>query len=177
MATETIDVRRHDNGEIGEPIAAEIYSLRAGITGGLIAGAVMGVVMALWGLATGNGIWFPVNLIASTVLPGLQAAPEQALMQFNLAGAVVGTLVHFGVSMVLGLLFALVLPTLPGSTLLWGVVVGTLLWIGAHFVFLPLVNPRFEELVSDRTFLVAHIAFSLVLGWWVTRQPIMEPHD
>jgi uncharacterized membrane protein YagU involved in acid resistance len=178
MAAKTIDTARPTSTvEGGEPVAAEIYPYRAGITGGLIAGAVMVVVMAAWGMLTGRSIWFPVNLISAAVLPWAQTASPEALEAFNPAAAVVGTLIHFGISMLLGLLFALVLPTLPGSTLLWGIVVGTLLYVGAHFALLPLVNPRMYELVSDRTFLVAHIAFSVVLGWWVTRQPTLAPHD
>jgi hypothetical protein len=158
--------------EAGNPVAADnIYPYRVGITGGLVAGAVMALAMALWGLLSGNGIWYPVNLIAATFLPELQTAPPEALAQFHLGGAVVGTLIHFTISAVLGLLFAILLPTLPGSTVLWALIVGPLLWVGAQYAILPAVNPRMDELVHQTTFVLAHLAYSLVLGWWVARAP------
>jgi hypothetical protein len=158
--------------EAGTPVAADnIYPYGVGITGGLVAGAVMALAMALWGLLSGNGIWYPVNLIAATFLSDLQAAPAETLAQFHPGGAVVGTLIHFTISAVLGLLFAILLPTLPGSSMFWALIVGPLLWVGAQYAILPAVNPRMDELVHQSTFVLAHLAYSLVLGWWVSRAP------
>lgn len=157
--------------ESGVPVAAgNVYPLRTGILGGLVAGAVMALAMALWGAISGNGIWYPVNLIAATFLPNLQTATPAVISAFDPAGALLGTVMHFGISAVLGLFFALILPTLPGSTTLWALIVGPLLWIGAQYAALPVINPRMEDLVSEPTFLVAHLAYSLVLGLWIARQ-------
>lgn len=164
--------------ESGPPVAADnIYPYRVGLIGGLAAGAVMALAMALWGLLSGNGIWFPVNLIAATLLRPLQSLPVEELARFSLSGALVGSLIHFSISAVLGLLFALVLPTLPGSTFLWALIVGPLLWVGAQYAILPLVNPRMELLVSEPTFAVAHLAYSIVLGFYLTRADKLAPTD
>lgn len=161
---------RNDAHEIGIPVAADnVYPYRTGLLGGLVAGAAMALTMALWGALSGNGVWYPVNLIAATLLRDFQGASPETLAQFSAAGALVGTLIHFTISIFLGLLFALLLPTLPGSTMLWALIVGPLLWIGAQYAILPVVNPRMEGLVSEPTFAVAHLAYSLVLGWWVAR--------
>ncbi len=158
---------------IGERVTvpAEVYSYRAGLVGGTVAGAVMTLVMAGWGAVTGMGIWLPVNLIAATVLLGLRGESLEMLAQFHLAGAVVGTLIHFGISITLGFLFATLLPTLPGSAFGWALVVGPILWFTAQYLALPLVNPRMEALVHIPSFFIAHVAYSLTLGWWVARTP------
>lgn len=156
-----------NSGRVAVP--AEVYPYYAGFMGGIIAGAVMTLVMAGWGAFTGRGIWFPVNLIAATVVPGLRDAPVEMLAEFSLVGVVVGTLIHFVLSMGLGFLFATLLPTLPGSAFLWALVVGPLLWFVAQYLALPLVNPRMEALIHVPSFAVAHVAYSLTLGWWVSR--------
>ncbi|MGH7963509.1 MAG: DUF6789 family protein, partial [Candidatus Binatia bacterium] len=83
--------------------------------------------------------------------------------------AIVGTVIHIVISSILGLIFDTILPTLPGSSLVWGVIVGLLLWAGAQYAALPLVNPRMVELVNQPTFLLANVVYSVVLGWWVSR--------
>lgn len=150
-------------------VPAEVYPYRAGFVGGTVAGAVMTLVMAGWGAITGMGVWLPVNLIAATVLPNLRGESLEMLAQFHLAGAVVGTLIHFGISITLGFLFATLLPTLPGSAFVWALVVGPILWFTAQYLALPLVNPRMEALVHIPSFAIAHVAYSLTLGWWVAR--------
>ncbi len=160
----------YPNPEVGVPVASEnVYPLRVGITGGVVAGAVMALAMALWGALSGNGLWFPVNMISATVLRGLQDASIAELQQFMPMAAFVGTLIHFATSILLGLIFAIVLPMLPGWSWFWGVVVGLLLWAAAQYAVLPLVNPKMEALVNQPTFILANVAYSVVLGWWVSR--------
>jgi hypothetical protein len=171
MASNSIPfMQRAPIGEIGIPVASDnLYSYRAGIMGGLVAGGLMALVMAAWGVWSGNSIWYPVNLIAATLLPSLQAASPEAVAQFSLTGLLVGTALHLTISTVLGLVFVLLLPTLPGSMSLWALVVGPLLWVGAQFALVPVVNYQVEPLVYEPTFAVAHLAYSLMLGWWLTR--------
>ena len=44
---------------------------------------LMPVPAFLWGLASGRGLWYPVNLLAGTVVPGLGQLPVEELQQFN----------------------------------------------------------------------------------------------
>lgn len=150
-------------------VPAEVYPYQAGIVGGVVAGVVMALVMAGWGAATGRGIWFPVNLIAATVLRHLQNEPLEMLSQFYLAGAVVGTLIHLGLSMVLGFVFAMLLPTLPGSAVVWSVIISPILWFVAQYLALPLMNPRMYALIDHPSFAIAHVVYSAILGWWISR--------
>jgi hypothetical protein len=142
------------------------------VTGGLLAGAVMALLMAAWGVATGNGVWYPVNLIAATFIPSLQSvasADVATLAQFSLAGAVVGSALHFGLAALVGLLFVALLPTLPGSPALWSAVVGPILWFIAEVLALPLVNPLMATLTAPASLFISNVVYSLILGIWVSR--------
>src|SRR5512136_2915584 len=74
-------------------------------------------------------------------------------------------------SIALGLIFALLLPTLPGSPLFWAIIIGPLLWGLASVLILPLLNPVMAQDVDHLSFFVAHVVYSLVLGWWIARTP------
>lgn len=158
-----------EHGSVGVP--AMVYPYSAGIVGGLLGGLAMVVVALIYGFLSGKGPWYPVNLIGATLLRNLQNAPPEVFQQFNLAALISGLGIHLVISVTLGLLFALVLPTLPGTPYLWAIIVGPLLWLSATLVALPLLNPVMQTYVDWPSFAIAHIAYSLVLGWWVARTP------
>ncbi len=162
--------------EVGVPVASEnVYPYRVGIMGGLVAGAVMALAMALWGAMSGHSVWYPVNMIAATVLRPLQNASPAEIESFMPAAALVGTLLHGLISIFLGMIFNTLLPTLPGSALVWGVIIGLLLWVSAQYALLPLINPMMDQLMYEPTFLLANVAYSLVLGWWVNNAEKIVP--
>ena len=45
--------------------------LTAGLLAGVIGGLLMIIPAALWGWLTGHGIWYPANLLAGMVVPGI----------------------------------------------------------------------------------------------------------
>ncbi len=167
---------RISQAEVGVPVASEnLYSLRDGIVAGGVAGLCMSLTMALWGAVTGNGIWYPVNLIASTVMTDLQTAPIEQLQTFMPIAALVGTLIHFIISVALGLVFDLLLPTLPGHPMVWALIIGPVLWFAAEYAILPILNERLTTAIAPQTFIVAHIIYSLVLGYMLMRSQRLEP--
>lgn len=133
----------------------------AGLTGGAFGGVAMAVVALLYGILSGNGVWYPVNLLAAMILPGITAAN---LHQFNLAALVVGLCVHGLISLSAGLLFALLLPTLPGWPIVWGGLVAPLLWTGGVYAFMGVLNPLMAQEVDWIWFVVSQFAFGLVVG-------------
>lgn len=162
--------------EVGVPVASEnLYSLKDGLLAGAIAGIAMTITMAIWGAITGNGIWYPVNLIAATVLTDLQTAPLAELQSFMPMAALVGTLIHFIISVALGLVFDLLLPTLPGHPMIWALIIGPLLWVAAEFAILPILNARISSAIAPQTFVVAHIIYSIVMGYMIMRSSQLEP--
>jgi vacuolar-type H+-ATPase subunit I/STV1 len=162
--------------EVGVPVASEnLYSLRDGLVAGAVAGLAMTLTMAIWGAITGNGIWYPVNLIAATVLTDLQTAPTEQLQNFIPMAAVVGSIIHMVISLALGLIFNLLLPTLPSNPIIWALIIGPVLWIAAEYAILPVLNQRLAQEVAPQTFIISHIVYSLVLGLMIIRGRRLEP--
>ncbi len=129
----------------------------------------MGIIAMIVSSARGDTPWLPVNLIAATLVRGLQAASLETLNQFQLPWFLLGAALHVAVSTVIGLLFVTILPTLPGPAWPWSLALGILLWLGALYAILPLANPVMFRLVDKPSFVVANIVYALVLGYTVTR--------
>ena len=147
----------------------EIYPFRAGIVGGLLGGVAMAVVGGITGLVIRRGLWYPVNLLAATAVRDFQTMSPEQLSQFSLSGLFVGIVLHFTVSIVIGLVFAFLLSLLPGHPLIWSVIFGGILWVFADIVLLLPLNPIMAQLVNVPSFLIAHLAYTVVLGLWVSR--------
>ena len=150
-------------------VSAPVYSLRDGAIGGVAGGTAMVIVAMLYGMVSGNGIWFPVNLIAATAIRQWQSAPPELFTRFDPAGLIFGAGIHVIVSIAIALLFTLLLPALPGHPLIWAFVVGPMLWFGALFGVLPLINPVMAHNVDPASFLASHLFYSLVVGFWLER--------
>jgi len=48
-----------------------VHPISAGIKGGIVGGLVMPLPALLYGLVSGHGIWYPVNLLAGMAVPGI----------------------------------------------------------------------------------------------------------
>jgi len=148
-----------------------VYPYRAGVIGGALGGLAMVAVALAYGIWSGYGVWLPVNLIGATVVRDLQGASIETLSQFNLAALIAGLVLHFTLAVGLGFVFALLLPTLPGPPIIWSLTVGPLLWSIASLLALPIINPIMAQNVEVSSFFIAHLAYGLVLGTYVSRQP------
>ena len=80
--------------------------LASGILGGAAGAAVMAIPALLWGLSTGRGVWYPVNLLAGMVVPGMDKVPAGVLQQFHAEWFVPALLIHAGMSLAFGLAYA-----------------------------------------------------------------------
>jgi hypothetical protein len=155
--------------EVGVP--THVYPYTAGIIGGLLGGILMALPALAYGFMTGYGPWLPINLIAATFLTPLQGMTPEQITAFEPLALGVGLSIHLGVATLLGLLFAMLLPTLPGRPALWSLVVGPLLWFGATLVLLPQINPIMSQLLDWPSFALANSVYGLVLGLWVASTP------
>lgn len=158
----------HDDFKVVR-VPALIYPYSVGVAGGLLGGLAMVPVALVYGVLSGRGVWYPVNLIAATLIRSWQGVPLDQLMRFSLIGLIAGLVIHLLMCVVLGLTFAALLPTLPGSPIFWAFVVGPILWAGAIFAGLPLFNAVMAQHVDWLSFAIANIVYSLVLGLWVVR--------
>ena len=94
--------------------------------------------------------------------------PEQ-LSEFNLSGLFVGTILHLTISIVIGFLFTILLSALPGHPLVWSLIGGGVLWVFVDVVLLLPLNPIMAQLVNVPSFIIAHVAYTIILGLWVSR--------
>ena len=88
---------------------------RRGLLGGLVGGLLMPLPAVLWSLATGHGIWYPVNLLAGMAVPGMGHLPLEALEQFHADWFAIAVGIHAGMSAAFGVVYGLLLPRLPAD--------------------------------------------------------------
>jgi hypothetical protein len=146
-----------------------IHPYSAGLKGGLVGGIVMAAVALTYGLITSRGLWYPVNLLAAMLLPRFADASVQQLEVFSLAGILVGLMIHAIVSLSVGLCLAVLWPTLPRWSLLWGGVAAPLLWSGAVYSLMGVLNPTMDVRVDWGWFVASQIAFGLSAGLVIIR--------
>ncbi len=158
-------------------VPEQVYPYTAGLVGGLLGGLAMIPVALVYGLISGRGIWYPVNLIAATLIPAWQHATAAQLAQFHWDGLILGLLIHLFMSGLLGLVFAIMMPALPKTPVFWAFVIGPVLWAGAVFAGLPLLNPIMAKTIDLPSFAIANIIYSLVLGLTVARTPKIYLND
>src|SRR5262249_25940342 len=91
----------------------DVHPVSAGIKGGIAGGVAMPVPALLWGLASGHGIWYPINLLAGMLLPGVETMAVSELEQFHGSLLLVALVIHIAMSVVIGLIYGVLLPTLP----------------------------------------------------------------
>lgn len=149
-------------------VPAWVYPYRLGLSGGALGGLAMIGVALIYGWQH-NTIWLPVNLIGATIVRELQPASVAELSTFNLSALLAGLVLHMIMAVGLGLVFALLLPTLPGPVLIWSLTIGPGLWVLASLLTLPLIDPVMNHYVDRPSFFAAHVVYGLVVGWWFRR--------
>ena len=70
----------------------KVHPISAGVRGGIVGGLVMPIPALAYGVLSGHGLWFPVNLLAGMVVPGISGETEAQLEQFSAALAGPGDL-------------------------------------------------------------------------------------
>ncbi len=145
------------------PVAMRPYS--AGAKAGLAGGVAMAAVALLFGVVVQGSPWYPINLLAAAGMPSLATADLEQLRAFNALALAVGLIVHAALSVLVGLLYAVILPTLPRYPILWAGFVAPLLWTALVWSTLGLVNPVLNQRIEWRWFIASQIAFGLVAGW------------
>lgn len=146
-----------------------VHPYSAGLKGGAVGGVLMAVTALCYGMLSGRGPWYPVNLLAAIVVPGSEQMTIQELQQFSALALVAGIIVHLVTSTIVGLLFGIVLPTLPRWPLLWGGLVAPLMWTGFVSGFMGVLNPVLNQHVDWPWFVVSQFVYGLSVGVVVTR--------
>jgi hypothetical protein len=148
----------------------ETYPISAGVKGGLAGGAAMAILAAVYGLLSGNGIWYPMNLLVAGLFP--PAATDSAIQMgtFNLQQFLVAVPLHLMISLLVGLLYGVMLPIAPKRPILLGGLVTPLLWSFLIHGSLGIINPVMNQRIDWLWFVLSQIGFGVIAGLVVVRQ-------
>jgi hypothetical protein len=158
----------------------KVHPISAGVRGGIAGGIVMPVPALAYGLLSGHGIWYPVNLLAGMVLPGIGQMTGSELEQFRLSLLLLGIFIHAVLSVVLGLIYGVLLPTLPEipRPIAWGGLLMPLLWTGVSYAMMGAVNPVLAKGVDWPWFIASQFLFgvsaAIVVIRWSRLHPVLS---
>ena len=177
LAQSTRKVAHLQPGEEGHrvfiPIAVHPYS--AGLFGGVLGGIGMAIIACLYGLIAQGSLWYPVNLLAAAALPSLAEAGPAELKVFHLSGFIVALFSHGFISLLVGLLYAAILPMMPSRfTAFWGSFLAPVLWTALVASTLRLINPALNSRIAWGWFIASQVAFGLITGFVVAHSKEVE---
>jgi hypothetical protein len=114
-------------------------------------------------------------LLAAAALPSLANADLAQLTAFNSVGFGVALISHGVFSILVGLLFAVLLPMLPSRrAAFWGSFIAPLLWSALIWATLKLINPALNARIDWLWFIASQIAFGLTTGYVVHHSKMVE---
>jgi hypothetical protein len=156
-------------------IPVRLHPYSAGLFGGVVGGVGMAIIACLYGLIAQGSLWYPVNLLAAAALPSLAEAGPAELKAFHLSGFVVALLSHGIISLLVGLLYAAILPMMPSRfTAFWGSFLAPVLWTALVASTLRLINPALNTRIAWGWFIASQVAFGLITGFVVAHSKEVE---
>ena len=151
----------------------EVYPYSVGFKAGLAGAAAMAIVGCTFGLVTHGSIWYPVNLLAAAGSATLTRADTAELVRFSARGLILASVAHLSLSILVGILYAALLPIFSRRPHLTAWVVIPLLMSGITWALLRAVNPLLNQRIEWVFFIAAQVAFGVLAGWVVSRsEPI-----
>lgn len=171
IEVETRSVVRLALGQGGHRVRVpeEIHPYSAGLWGGLAGGAVMAGLACLYGLVAQHSIWYPVNLLAGVVMPDLGNASLEQLRAFNTVPFVAALLGHITISILMGVIYAVMLPMFPKYAPFWAGILMPVIWSGLVATTMNVLNPALNSRISWPWFVVCQLGFGLVGGFLIAR--------
>src|SRR5215471_6909136 len=151
-------------------LPVEIYPVSAGIKGGLAGCVAMAVLAITYGLLSGNGIWYPINLLAAGFFPGALRATTAEIAAFHLSAFLIASFIHVFASLLVGLLYGAMLPMVPRRPILLGGFIAPILWSGLLHSILGIINPVLNRRIDWFWFVLSQVGFGIVAGLVVARQ-------
>jgi len=146
----------------------EIYPVSAGIKGGLAGSVAMAILAIIYGVASKQGIWYPINLLAAGFFPS--RVTTAGIAAFHWDAFLIAAAVHLVTSLIVGLLYGAMLPMFPRRPILLGGFVAPLLWSGLLHSILDIVNPVLNQHIDWFWFVLSQLGFGIVAGIVVSRQ-------
>ena len=155
-------------------IPAKIHPYSAGIKGGIVGGIAMAVVAVAYGIIAYGSPWYPINLLAAVAVPVSRHLSLEELKAFHGLALVVACISHGVLSLLVGLLYAAMLPMLPRHPAFWGGLMTPLMWTGLIWAFLDVINPTLNQHIDWRWFIASQVAFGMIGGFVIARSERIE---
>jgi len=192
---ELVEVDAETAGPLAAPAAIPVVHLRAGrhaskikvrlenkpwtagLKGGVVGAVAMAGVALFFGYVIRGSIWYPINLLAAAAVPSLASASLEQLKQFSAVGIILGTIIHVCTSLLVGVLYAVMLPMFPRKAFWWAGVSAPILWSGLIASTLTLVNPALSARIDWRWFVASQLAFGLTGGYVIARAQQIEARE
>jgi len=161
------------------PVAAEqvrawlpvhTYPVSAGVKGGWAGSVAMAILACAYGVLKVGSLWYPINLLASVVYAQSVKLESTGLNSFQADSFAIAVLLHGLGSTLVGVLYGAMLPMLPRRPIVLGGLVAPVLWSGALYSMLGLLNPVLQSRIDWRWFIASQVAFGIVAGVVVLRQ-------
>ena len=147
------------------------HPISAGLKGGLAGGVAMAVLACTYGVLKAGSIWLPINLLAASVYAQSLELGTSQLYSFHADSFAIALGIHALVSTTVGLLYGAMLPMFARRPILLGGLIGPVLWSGLLYSMLSLLNPLLESHIDWLWFIASQVAFGVVAGLIVVRQP------
>lgn len=145
----------------------EIYPISAGVKGGLAGGGAMAVLAVLYGIISGRGMWYPINLLSAGLF-GRTTIAQIAAFHWN--ELIISSIIHLLCSVLVGLLYGATLPMFPRRPILFGGLIAPILWTGLIHSILEALDPVLNQRIDWLWFVISQIGFGIVAGIVVSRQ-------
>jgi hypothetical protein len=146
----------------------ETYPFSAGVKGGLAGSVAMAGLAAIFGIVSGHGIWYPINLLAAGFFP--ERVTTAQIAAFHWDSLIVATMIHLVSSLLVGLLYSATLPMFPRRPILLGGLIAPILWSGLLHSVLEVLNPALNQRIDWFWFVLSQIGFGVVAGGVVSGQ-------
>jgi hypothetical protein len=155
----------------------KVHPISAGIKGGMWGGAVISIPAAIYSLATGHTVWYPINLLAGMVIPGVENMTVAQLDELNISFLLTGLFIHVVSSLVFGMVYGVLLPTLPPipQAMAWAALLAPVVWSLVTYLGMGAVNPGLRTGVSWPWFILSQFIYGVVMALVVTQATGLSP--
>src|SRR5277367_4269838 len=161
-----VDLLTHEPHRARLPL--EIYPISAGVKGGLAGSVAMAVLAVTYGVISGHGIWYPINLLSAGFFPARTTVAQIATFHWD--ALIIASIVHLMCSVLVGLLYGAMLPMFPRRPILLGGFIAPILWSGLIHSILEAIDPVLNQRIDWLWFCISQVGFGVVAGLLVSRQ-------
>jgi len=162
--------RLHIGSEHRAHLPVETYPIASGLKGGIAGGIAMIFPALLYGFIAQHSIWYPVNLLGGAGVGHWQNITTAEIAMFHWRWFVFAIAIHSVTCLLVGLLYAAMLPMAPRRPVLLGGIAAPLLWTGLLHSAIGFINPALEARIQWGWFVVSQVTFGIVAGLVVARE-------